>query len=459
MIDSIWFEPSLYTSNGCSNQVPLFDEICEIDDEGKVLFLRKSIKCIFRVCWSLPGWPMKYLLLLGLFLQSCAITTTETKIVPGQELSKTSLGLREIENKNVMKEITPYSVGIFRKVCDAELFRIEYKGLSESVHKRQELYCATAYIEYIAIQITTLGFPFLYDLATGFGDFRGMCDKGPLKISNNTLETNATVSQEILESNNAICRDVPISNAEVTAEIDSNISKLVSSASGIAALTPELMTSVGNLKRDVFVSYRYMDETKKTTIEQVAKSVIQVVKAENQNSTKMSIEASAPDIDSPDSPLKDKLSENSLEDEAYKLTLAAIGKYKGELSSISAGSEKKQVLASFRVGLDFNESDVNEESLGDLKKFVEIMKNNPNLVGIIEGHTDDLGSTRLSHKMSLQRATALKDMFVNRYGIATKRFMVYGYGSTKPLVDIDSAEGSAKNRRIEIRTSETAVGL
>lgn len=448
--------------------------------------MKKNIKFIFCFCRSLSGWSIKYILLSGLLLQSCAITKTETKIVPGKELSKTSIGLREIENKNIIKEITPYSVGIFRKVCDAELFHVEYKGVSESVHQRQELYCASAYIEYVAIQITTLGLHFLYDSVTGFGDFSGMCNKGPLKISNDTRETNAIVSQEMIEFNNAICRDVPVSNAEVTVEIDNNISKITSSVTGIAALGPELMAAVENLKRDVFVNYRYMGETIKTNIKQYAGPVIQAVKADNQNTTKMSVE----DVDKSATKVgetvkfntdlmrgaqsesqakikvydqaasvKNKLSQEQLEDEAYKLTLAVLGRYKGELPNIPVEGEKKPAQVSFMVEFDFNESDVNEESIGELKRFLEIMKNNPNVVCVVDGHTDDLGSARLSNKMSLQRASAMKDIFVNRYGIAAKRIQVYGHGSTKPIANIDSAEGSAKNRRIEIRTVEATTGL
>lgn len=424
--------------------------------------MRKNIKFIFCFCRSLSGWSIKYILLSGLLLQSCAITKTETKIVPGKELSKTSIGLREIENKNIIKEITPYSVGIFRKVCDAELFHVEYKGVSESVHQRQELYCASAYIEYVAIQITTLGLHFLYDSVTGFGDFSGMCNKGPLKISNDTRETNATVSQEMIEFNNAICRDVPVSNAEVTVEIDNNISKITSSVTGIAALGPELMAAVENLKRDVFVNYRYMGETIKTNIKQYAGSVVQTVKADNQNTTKMSVEdvdKSAAKVYDQAASVKNKLSQGQLEDEAYKLTLAVLGRYKGALPNIPAEGEKKPAEVSFIVEFDFNESDVNEETIGELKRFLEIMSNNPNVVCVVDGHTDDLGSARLSNKMSLQRASAMKDIFVNRYGIAAKRIQVYGHGSTKPIANIDSAEGSAKNRRIEIRTVEATTGL
>lgn len=433
---------------------------------------------------------MKYLLLLGLLLQSCAITTTETKIVPGKELSKTSLGLREIENKNIMKEITPYSVGVFRKVCDAELFRVEYKGVSESVHKRQELYCASAYIEYIGIQITTLGLHFFYDMATGFGVFSGMCNKGLEIIGNDTHETNATVSQEVVESNNTICRDIPVSNAEVLAEIDGNISRLTSSTSGIAALGSEFMDSVKNLKRDVVVSYRYMGETIKTTIRQTTEPIIQTVKSGNQNATKMGIETGSRDVDSSVAKIgktnireadvaqsvshepqmvvgvdgqtgsvKNELSHEPLEDKAYKITLAALGKYKDGLPNRFAESDKKTVQVSFRVAFDFNEADVNEENLGGLKKFIETMNNNPGIVCFIEGHTDDLGSTQLSYKMSLQRASALKDIFVSKYGIAAKRIQVNGYGSTKPLADSNPAEGSARNRRIEIYTAEAAAGL
>lgn len=493
------------------------------------MFLRECIKYTCCVCRSLPMRSMKYLLICGLLLQACAVTKTETRIVPGKELSKTSLGLREIENKNVLKEINPYSVSISRKVCEAELFRMEYKGMREMLHKRQELYCAGAYPEYIAFQLTTFGIPFVYDLVSGFGIFRDMCDKGPQKISTDVRETNATVTEEMTDFN-TICRDVPISGVEVTAEIDNNISKLVSSTTGVAALTPELISSIERLDRDVYVSYKYMSETIKTTIKQAARPAILVVNADHQDTAKNSIKKhDAAGGDNPEAERNDTVGKASINVDAARqnvpvesqimvkgydqnptvqknkdLTDATAGEVskflqgapvegqnvsvknsgnativnqgqqeaktymspripaglnKDELPNLPAENENKPGHTLFKVEFAYNRADVKQESLGVLKMFAEAMKSNPNMVSIVEGHTDNLGSADVNRKMSFRRASAVRDVFVNRYGIAAKRIRIYGYGLTRPIADNNVAEGRAKNRRTEIYTAESDDGL
>lgn len=539
-----------------------------------ILFLGKRSKYIFYICRSLSGWSLKYLLLFGLLLQSCAITTSETKIVPGKELSKVSLGLREIENTNFIKELTPNSVSVYRKVCEAELFRIKYKGMRETVHKRQELNCATAYPEYLVFQLTTFGIPFLYDMVSGFGIFREKCDKGPLKITTDIQETNTTLSQDILDTKNTICKDVPIPNAEITAEINQNISNLTSSSEGIVTLTPELMNSVESLERDVSVRYRYMAETKYTTIKQAAKPTVVLVAEPNDKNTSetktetgikptveapvvkkneavaslpavnngdaskllpavkrdevskfltISTQSSAPEpqvvaktdaqnadagrskgasdatvenknlqtnkvsektnklsndimhtapveskrtakVEGPNDSVKNDIKTNVLnqdqnEVKAYELTLAFLSQYGSGFPGISPLRRQKLVETFFKVEYEFNKADVNEESREDLKTFAEILKNNPNTVSVIEGHTDNLGAPEVNRKMSLRRASAIKDVFVNKYGIAANRIQIYGYGLTKPIADNTLAEGRAKNRRSEIYTTGAPTGL
>ncbi len=78
----------------------------------------------------------------------------------------------------------------------------------------------------------------------------------------------------------------------------------------------------------------------------------------------------------------------------------------------------------------------------------------PNGTFHIEGHTDSdpisrsaFGSNR---QLSLARAMAVLSYMVEVCEIRDKRFVVAGHGEYKPLASNDSAEGKAKNRRVEI---------
>jgi OOP family OmpA-OmpF porin len=66
----------------------------------------------------------------------------------------------------------------------------------------------------------------------------------------------------------------------------------------------------------------------------------------------------------------------------------------------------------------------------------------------IAGHTDGNGAADANLDLSQRRAQAAFDYLVGR-GASSERFEVIGYGETQPIADNNTAEGRAKNRRIE----------
>jgi outer membrane protein OmpA-like peptidoglycan-associated protein len=85
------------------------------------------------------------------------------------------------------------------------------------------------------------------------------------------------------------------------------------------------------------------------------------------------------------------------------------------------------------------------ESLDDL---AELMKKKPSFKLKIDGHTDNTGSAALNKTLSLKRAQAAKTYLVNK-GVETERITAKGYGKDKPVATNSTAEGRAKNRRVE----------
>ncbi len=66
----------------------------------------------------------------------------------------------------------------------------------------------------------------------------------------------------------------------------------------------------------------------------------------------------------------------------------------------------------------------------------------------IHGHTDNVGGAKLNQDLSLRRAESVKEYLVG-LGVAPERMTTRGYGFVKPIADNATAEGRAKNRRIE----------
>jgi len=85
-----------------------------------------------------------------------------------------------------------------------------------------------------------------------------------------------------------------------------------------------------------------------------------------------------------------------------------------------------------------------------LDTVVAYLKRNPDVEVTIDGHTDNTGSDKVNNPLSVKRAEACKKYLVSK-GIKADRMTTAGFGSTQPVADNKTAEGRAKNRRIEIK--------
>lgn len=68
---------------------------------------------------------------------------------------------------------------------------------------------------------------------------------------------------------------------------------------------------------------------------------------------------------------------------------------------------------------------------------------------IVEGHTDSLGSAQVNHKLSSQRAEAVKDYLKSNLP-GVDRIEAIGYGDERPIAGNKTAKGRAQNRRVDI---------
>ncbi len=73
---------------------------------------------------------------------------------------------------------------------------------------------------------------------------------------------------------------------------------------------------------------------------------------------------------------------------------------------------------------------------------------------IAVGHTDAVGSDAYNQKLSIRRSEAVKAYLVSK-GIEKNRVYTEGKGEKQPVADNKSAEGRAKNRRVEIEVVGT----
>lgn len=96
-----------------------------------------------------------------------------------------------------------------------------------------------------------------------------------------------------------------------------------------------------------------------------------------------------------------------------------------------------------------NKWDVLPTSYKTLDKIAKVAKDcNESFVIEIGGHTDNVGSEAVNQKISEMRANAVLS-YLTRAGVSSSKLKAVGYGQAKPVADNGSAQGRAKNRRIE----------
>lgn len=101
------------------------------------------------------------------------------------------------------------------------------------------------------------------------------------------------------------------------------------------------------------------------------------------------------------------------------------------------------------VRFDPDSSDFYFTDLEHVDVFVEEIKQLPDVVIYISGHTDSYGSEVYNYKLSLFRANMLKSFFLGK-GIDPGQLKVRGFGSRQPIASNSTPEGRMLNRRVEI---------
>ena len=103
---------------------------------------------------------------------------------------------------------------------------------------------------------------------------------------------------------------------------------------------------------------------------------------------------------------------------------------------------------------DFDKSVLKPEGKAKLDDLTGKVKDINLEVIIAVGHTDSVGSDAYNQKLSVRRSEAVKAYLVSK-GIEKNRVYTEGKGEKQPVADNKTAEGRAKNRRVEIEVVGT----
>ncbi|WP_201578691.1 OmpA family protein [Psychrobacter sp. Pi2-52] len=91
---------------------------------------------------------------------------------------------------------------------------------------------------------------------------------------------------------------------------------------------------------------------------------------------------------------------------------------------------------------------VRPEYYSKATELVEFMRQYPNTVVTIEGHTDSRGKDNYNQDLSQRRVDAVKDVLITEFGIDSDRISAIGYGESQPRASNDTVDGRQLNRRV-----------
>lgn len=120
------------------------------------------------------------------------------------------------------------------------------------------------------------------------------------------------------------------------------------------------------------------------------------------------------------------------------------------------GCHPETLTIALDVEFDTAKADIKKKYHAEIGRVADFLTKYPTVTGIIEGHTDNIGSAEMNRKLSQRRADSVMNYLVENYKIDKSRLTATGYGFDKPLADNKTAEGRQKNRRT-VASFETVV--
>ena len=172
-----------------------------------------------------------------------------------------------------------------------------------------------------------------------------------------------------------------------------------------------------------------------------------------------SIKKSLDNIGAKDAYIQDLQSAISRKD---SLNLALVTNLKGAIGNmddkdINIKVDKGVVYIDISDKLLFKSGsfDVSEKAGTVLGKVAAVLKNQPDIEFMVEGHTDNVaykGNAMLADNwdLSVKRATAVVRILQNQYGLNPANMTAAGRSEYKPVTDNGTTEGRAANRRTRI---------
>jgi OOP family OmpA-OmpF porin len=127
-------------------------------------------------------------------------------------------------------------------------------------------------------------------------------------------------------------------------------------------------------------------------------------------------------------------------------------------TSVETISEKK--IKGMKVGniyFDYDKFELKLQEKAELNQVGKFLQDNPKAFVAVQGFCDSRGTPEYNLELSRRRAEAVTDYLMKNFKLDSGRVTTMWYGEGNPVASNDTAEGRAKNRRVEIAVTGLAV--
>ena len=117
-------------------------------------------------------------------------------------------------------------------------------------------------------------------------------------------------------------------------------------------------------------------------------------------------------------------------------------------SPAPASSLAERIAAAGNITFETASAEITQEGFAIVDGIAAMLGEAPDTPVEVHGHTDSDGDSTVNERLSQERAQAVVNALVAR-GIDPERLVAIGFGESDPIEPNITAEGRAKNRRIE----------
>ena len=120
------------------------------------------------------------------------------------------------------------------------------------------------------------------------------------------------------------------------------------------------------------------------------------------------------------------------------------------LASVVANVDNYQRLADVSVNFAFDKAELTKKDWAALDQFAGQIAVTKNYILQVTGGTDSVGSAAYNYDLSQRRARSVVQYLASQHNIPAHKFYLIGIGKDQAVASNSTADGRAKNRRVEL---------